>query len=132
MIVFGNVCSALTSHVGRDFAAIGAALSSGWYPFGGLVIDAPRFVSQSHPRLFIIACTPRVRSDLLTIPAFDRDLTGNRQVTNDLRPDRGLTPRRPMLRLGSEAFNRSGHHHLGDLSRTLCNPSESRAAQLAK
>ena len=40
MIVLENVCSALTSHVGRDFAAIGAALSSGWYRFDGLVIDA--------------------------------------------------------------------------------------------
>src|SRR5688572_5622762 len=55
LIALENVCGALTSHDGKDFAAIGAALAAGGYRFGGLVIDAVRFVPQSRPRLFIIA-----------------------------------------------------------------------------
>ena len=72
MIVPENVCSALTSHVGRDFAAIGAALSSG---FGGLVIDAPRFVSQSHPRLFIVAVHASLPGLIADDPAFETETT---------------------------------------------------------
>ena len=34
MIVLENVCGALTSHEGKDFAAIGAALAGGGYQFG--------------------------------------------------------------------------------------------------
>jgi DNA (cytosine-5)-methyltransferase 1 len=75
MIVLENVCSALTSHVGRDFAAIGAALSSGWYWFGGLVIDAPRFVSQSHPRLFIVAVHASLPGLIADDPAFETETT---------------------------------------------------------
>jgi site-specific DNA-cytosine methylase len=90
MIVLENVCSALPSHVGRDFAAIGPPLSSGWYRFGGLVIEAPRFVSQSHPRFFIVAVRASLPGLISDDPAFDRDdVTGNRRFTNDLRPDRG-------------------------------------------
>ncbi len=63
VIVLENVCGALTSHHGRDFAAIGAALVDGGYHFGALVVDAVRFVPQSRPRLFIIAA-----SDRRTIP----------------------------------------------------------------
>ncbi len=55
VIVLENVCGALTSHNGRDFAAIGAALVEGGYRFGALVIDAVHFVPQSRPRLFIVA-----------------------------------------------------------------------------
>lgn len=55
MIVLENVCGALTSHGGKDFAAIGAALAGGGYQFGAVVIDAAHFVPQSRPRLFIIA-----------------------------------------------------------------------------
>lgn len=54
-IVLENVCGALTSHEGKDFAAIGAALVDGGYKFGALVIDAVRFVPQSRPRLFMVA-----------------------------------------------------------------------------
>ena len=54
-IVLENVCGALTSHGGKDFASIGAALTGGAYRFGALVIDAVHFVPQSRPRLFIIA-----------------------------------------------------------------------------
>lgn len=59
LIVLENVSGALSSHGGKDFAAIGAALSSG-YKFGALVMDAVRFVPQSRPRLFIVA----IREDL--------------------------------------------------------------------
>jgi DNA (cytosine-5)-methyltransferase 1 len=54
-LVLENVCGALTSHGGQDFAAIGAALAQAGYRFGAMVIDAARFVPQSRPRLFILA-----------------------------------------------------------------------------
>jgi len=55
MVVLENVCGALTSHGGKDFATIGAALVGGGYRFGAMVIDAVRFVPQSRPRLFVVA-----------------------------------------------------------------------------
>ena len=55
MIVFENVCGALTSHRGRDFRAIASAISELGYRFGALVIDAVGFVPQSRPRLFVVA-----------------------------------------------------------------------------
>jgi DNA (cytosine-5)-methyltransferase 1 len=55
LIVLENVCGALTSHGGRDFAAIGAALTGVGYRFGALIVDAALFVPQSRPRLFIVA-----------------------------------------------------------------------------
>jgi DNA (cytosine-5)-methyltransferase 1 len=54
-IVLENVCGALTSHEGRDFAAICKVLAGRGYRFGALVIDAVKFLPQSRPRLFIIA-----------------------------------------------------------------------------
>ena len=54
-IVLENVYGCLTSHAGKDFAAIGAALSSSEYRFGAIVINASRFVPQSRPRVFFIA-----------------------------------------------------------------------------
>ena len=54
LVVLENVCGALTSHEGKDFASIGAALAGGGYRFGAIVVDAERFVPQSRPRLFII------------------------------------------------------------------------------
>ena len=57
-LVLENVCGALTSHGGRDFAAMGNALAEAGYRFGALVIDAARFVPQSRPRLFFIAVDP--------------------------------------------------------------------------
>jgi len=59
-IVLENVCGALTSHGGKDFAALCEALAEGGYRFGALVIDAALFLPQSRPRLFIIA----VRGDI--------------------------------------------------------------------
>ncbi len=55
VVVLENVRGALTSHDGRDFAAIGAALVDAGYRFGAIVMDAARFVPQSRPRLFIVA-----------------------------------------------------------------------------
>jgi DNA (cytosine-5)-methyltransferase 1 len=55
LVVLENVCGALTSHEGKDFAMIGTALEEGGYRFGALVMDAARFVPQSRPRLFIVA-----------------------------------------------------------------------------
>ena len=53
-VVLENVCGALTSHKGQDFAAIGGAIETVGYRFGAVVIDAVHFVPQSRPRLFII------------------------------------------------------------------------------
>ncbi|HXG34436.1 MAG TPA: DNA cytosine methyltransferase [Bryobacteraceae bacterium] len=55
LVVLENVCGAITSHGGRDFAAICGALREAGYRYGALVIDAIRFVPQSRPRLFIAA-----------------------------------------------------------------------------
>lgn len=55
IVVLENVCGALTSHQGEDFAAIGGAIENAGYRFGALVINAVHFVPQSRPRLFIIA-----------------------------------------------------------------------------
>lgn len=54
-LVLENVCGALTSRGGRDFASIGAALAQAGYRFGALVVDAALFLPQSRPRLFIVA-----------------------------------------------------------------------------
>ena len=54
-IVLENVCGALTSHKGKDFKAIGKAISDVGYRFGAVVIDGVHFVPQSRPRLFILA-----------------------------------------------------------------------------
>lgn len=59
LVVLENVCGALSSHGGKDFAAIGEALA-GDYKFGAVVIDAVRFVPQSRPRLFVVG----IRNDL--------------------------------------------------------------------
>lgn len=64
LIVLENVYGALTSHEGRDFAQIGAALAGAGYRFGGLVIDAANFVPQSRSRLFVVAV--RIECDLPT------------------------------------------------------------------
>ncbi len=54
-IVLENVYGALTSHAGKDFAAIGSALAGSDYRFGAAVINASDFLPQSRPRLFFIA-----------------------------------------------------------------------------
>jgi len=54
-IVLENVCGALTSHGGKDFTSICAALADEGYRFGALVVDAALFLPQSRPRLFVVA-----------------------------------------------------------------------------
>ncbi len=54
-IVLENVFGCLTSHGGRDFAAIASALCESDYNFGATVMDASHFVPQSRPRVFFIA-----------------------------------------------------------------------------
>jgi DNA (cytosine-5)-methyltransferase 1 len=54
-IILENVYGCLTSHAGRDFAAIGSALSSLGFRFGAVLINASLFVPQSRPRVFFIA-----------------------------------------------------------------------------
>src|SRR5579859_3072588 len=44
VIVIENVSGLLTSHGGRDFAALGAALAAQGYSFGALEVDAAAFV----------------------------------------------------------------------------------------
>jgi DNA (cytosine-5)-methyltransferase 1 len=54
VVALENVYGTLTSHGGRDFAAIIDALSRTGYRAGALVVDAVHFLPQSRPRLFII------------------------------------------------------------------------------
>ena len=54
VIVLENVYGTVTSHGGKDMAAICNALASEGYRFAPLVIDAAYFLPQSRPRLFII------------------------------------------------------------------------------
>lgn len=54
LVALENVCGAITSKGGRDFAALCAAFADHGYRFGAIVIDAALFVPQSRPRLFII------------------------------------------------------------------------------
>ena len=54
IIVLENVCGALSSHDGKDFATICSALQRASYRLGAVVVNATLFVPQSRPRLFII------------------------------------------------------------------------------
>jgi DNA (cytosine-5)-methyltransferase 1 len=60
IIVLENVCGALTSHSGKDFATLCSSLADAGYNVGAVVMDAARFVPQSRPRLFVIG----VREDI--------------------------------------------------------------------
>ena len=57
LVVLENVCGALSSHDGKDFAAIGGALADAGYRFGAIVMNAVHFLPQSRPRLFIVGVT---------------------------------------------------------------------------
>lgn len=69
IIALENVCGALTSHGGKDFSTLSAAINGGGYRFGALVIDAVHFVPQSRPRLFLIAVSENyaVPESLVTV-----------------------------------------------------------------
>lgn len=68
LIALENVCGAVSSHGGRDFAALCEAFVGLGYRIGALVIDAALFVPQSRPRLFLVGA----RSDV-PIPETLRD-----------------------------------------------------------
>jgi DNA (cytosine-5)-methyltransferase 1 len=55
LIVLENVCGALTSHDGKDFATICGDVEKAGYAVGAIVVNADLFVPQSRPRLFVIA-----------------------------------------------------------------------------
>jgi len=63
LVAIENVCGAISSHDGKDFAEIGSALARGGYRFGAVVLDAVHFVPQSRPRLFIIGVRKDVEID---------------------------------------------------------------------
>lgn len=69
LIVLENVCGALTSHNGKDFATICGGFQQAGYAVGGMVLDAALFVPQSRPRLFVVGVHPD-----MTVP---RELTGD-------------------------------------------------------
>jgi DNA (cytosine-5)-methyltransferase 1 len=69
LIVLENVCGALTSHDGNDFATICAGFAQEGYSVGAIVVDAELFVPHSRPRLFIIG----IHSDM----AIPRALTAD-------------------------------------------------------
>ncbi len=54
VIVLENVCGALTSHDGKDFATICSYVEQAGYAVGAMVINASLFVPQSRPRLFVV------------------------------------------------------------------------------
>lgn len=63
IVAVENVCGAITSNGGRDFATLAAAFADLGYQFGAVVVDAVHFLPQSRPRFFIIG----IRGDL-TVP----------------------------------------------------------------
>ncbi|MFH1465618.1 MAG: DNA cytosine methyltransferase [Pseudomonadota bacterium] len=64
VIALENVTGTLTSHGGKDFAAICKAFADVGYTYGAVVIDAALFVPQSRPRFFVVA----VRGDIVPDP----------------------------------------------------------------
>jgi DNA (cytosine-5)-methyltransferase 1 len=60
IIALENVCGAITSNGGRDFATLAAAFSGIGYRFGAVVVDAVHFLPQSRPRFFMIGVHPDV------------------------------------------------------------------------
>ena len=60
IIALENVVGTLTSHGGKDFAAICGAFRNVEYRCGAVVIDAALFVPQSRPRLFVIGVCDEV------------------------------------------------------------------------
>jgi DNA (cytosine-5)-methyltransferase 1 len=64
VIALENVCGAITSNGGRDFATLAQAFAGLGYRAGAVVVDAAHFLPQSRPRFFLIG----VRGDL-KVPA---------------------------------------------------------------
>jgi DNA (cytosine-5)-methyltransferase 1 len=61
LIVLENVCGALTSHGGKDFATICSGFQREGYAVGAVVVDASLFVPQSRARLFVIGVRPDMK-----------------------------------------------------------------------
>ena len=54
-VVLENVPGTITSHDGRDFRTLIAAISASGFKVGAILMDAIHFLPQSRPRLFIVA-----------------------------------------------------------------------------
>jgi len=61
IVVLENVVGLLTTNGGAEFKAVIAALNKLNYRLGAAVVDASHFVSQSRPRVFIVAVSKRLR-----------------------------------------------------------------------
>ena len=85
MIALENVCGALTSHQGRDFATIGTVIAQAGYRFGALVINAIDFVPQSRPRLFIVAVHRDQRIPARLIQQLTTDLLADPELSDQWR-----------------------------------------------
>jgi len=88
IIALENVCGTLTSHEGKDFAAICSTFERAGYVFGAVVIDAALFVPQSRPRLFMIG----VRSDVEISAALTQSQASPLWHTRALRTALDNTP----------------------------------------
>jgi DNA (cytosine-5)-methyltransferase 1 len=53
-VILENVYGTITSHGGRDLAAICEALAAEGYCYAPMVVDAALFLPQSRPRLFVV------------------------------------------------------------------------------
>ncbi len=60
IVAIENVCGAIRSNGGRDFATLALGFSEIGYRFGAVVVDAAHFLPQSRPRFFMFG----IRSDL--------------------------------------------------------------------
>jgi DNA (cytosine-5)-methyltransferase 1 len=93
MIVLENVCGTLTSHEGKDFAAICSSIQKTGYSLGAVVIDAALFVPQSRPRLFIVCARNDMEipkecvSDQPLSPWHDRVVAAHGNLPAKVRPD---------------------------------------------
>lgn len=67
VVILENVYGTITSHKGKDMAAICNALAREGYRFAPIVVDAAQFLPQSRPRLFIIgfSCDAQPPADLM-------------------------------------------------------------------
>src|ERR1700678_1088940 len=81
IIALENVCGTLTSHDGKDFAAICSTFERAGYVIGAVVIDAALFVPHSRPRLFMIG----VHGDLEIPAALTQSVASPRWHTRGLR-----------------------------------------------
>src|ERR1700689_1446662 len=88
IIALENVCGTLTSHEGKDFAAICSNFEKAGYVFGAVVIDAALFVPHSRPRLFMIG----VHGDLEIPAALTQSVASPRWHTRGLRTSLDSAP----------------------------------------